>query len=83
MESQVSDLRHKSAGELRKEISYQAARIDALDDSISAAKERLRIAEEAVNAELDNLVKLRMKRNNHQQRLVWSKNYLIMKEGET
>ena len=78
----MSDLRHKNEEELRREIAYQERVISERDEDIQAARDRLKIAEEAVNGELELLVKLRMKRNNHQQRLVWAKNYLIMK-GET
>lgn len=76
----ASDLRHKTTEQLRVEIAYQEKKLAECDfhiprtvwliDDLSA---RLKAAEVALS-------KQRMTRNNHHQRLVWAKNYLLMKE---
>lgn len=78
----TSDLRHKTPEQLRAEIAYQEKKLPECEfhiqrtvwliDDLSA---RLEAAEVALS-------KQRMTRNNHHQRLVWAKNYLIMKGGE-
>ena len=76
----ASDLRHKTPEQLRAEIVYQEERLKEYDRNIPewvALVENLR-------ARLDGAEKtvgdLRQKRNNHHQRLVWAKNYLLMRE---
>lgn len=76
----ASDLRHKTPEQLRAEIIYQAERLKEYDRDISewltlidSLRARLDDAERAVDV-------ARQKRNNHYQRMVWAKNYLLMKE---
>lgn len=76
----ASDLRHKTPEQLRAEIVYQAERLKEYDRDISewltlidSLRARLDDAERAVDV-------ARQKRNNHHQRMVWAKNYLLMKE---
>jgi chorismate-pyruvate lyase len=76
----ASDLRHKTPEQLRAEIVYQAERLKEYDRDISAwltlinsLRARLDEAERAVDV-------ARQKRNNHHPRMVWAKNYLLMKE---
>jgi chromosome segregation ATPase len=76
----ASDLRHKTPEQLRAEIAYQAGRLEEYDRNISEwvalvenLRDRLDDAEKAVDV-------ARQKRNNHHQRMVWAKNYLLMKE---
>lgn len=76
----ASDLRHKTPEQLRSEIVYQEGRLEEYDKNIS---EWLTLID-SLRARLDDAEKtvgvLRQKRNNHHQRLVWAKNYLLMKE---
>lgn len=76
-----SDLRHKTPEQLRAEIVYQEARLGAYDESIHdwvKLVDSLRARLESAEASLS---KQRMTRNNHHQRLVWAKNYLMMNEN--
>jgi uncharacterized coiled-coil DUF342 family protein len=75
----ASDLRHKTPEQLRSEIVYQEERLKEYDRNIP---EWLTLID-SLRARLDEAEKtvgdLRQKRNNHHQRLVWAKNYLLMK----
>jgi hypothetical protein len=76
-----SDLRHKTPEQLRSEITYQNRMLEELDclvipnlsESIETLTDQLESAKTILDA-------ARQKRNNHHQRLVWAKNYLLMKE---
>lgn len=76
-----SDLRHKNPEQLRAEIVYQEGKLAEFDVSIPewvTLIDSLRARLESAEASLS---KQRMARNNHHQRLVWAKNYLLMKEN--
>ena len=76
----ASDLRHKTPEQLRSEIAYQAGRLEEYDRNISewvALVENLRARLDAAEKAIDAA---RQKRNNHHQRMVWAKNYLLMRE---
>lgn len=75
----ASDLRHKTPEQLRAEIMYQDRMITTHDASIQGMEKRLADAEALVEATKASLSKQRMTRHNHYQRLVWAKNYLVMK----
>jgi uncharacterized coiled-coil DUF342 family protein len=76
----ASDLRHKTPEQLRAEIIYQGERLNEYDRNIP---EWLTLID-SLRARLDDAEKtvgvLRQKRNNHHQRLVWAKNYLLIRE---
>jgi hypothetical protein len=76
----ASDLRHKTPEQLRAEIAYQEEMLKGYDRNIP---EWLTLTD-SLRARLDDAEKtvgvLRQKRNNHHQRLVWAKNYLLMRE---
>jgi hypothetical protein len=74
-----SDLRHKTPEQLRAEIVYQEGKLAEFDVSIPewvTLIDSLRARLESAEASLS---KQRTTRNNHHQRLVWAKNYLLMK----
>lgn len=76
----ASDLRHKTPEQLRSEIAYQdrsLAELDRVIPNLVDAVENLIDQLESAKTILDAA---RMKRNNHHQRLVWAKNYLLMRE---
>jgi soluble cytochrome b562 len=77
----MSNLRHKTPDELRKEISYQERMLAFHDVSIAKMEKLLAEGEAYVEATKASLSKQRMTRNNHYQRYAWAKNYLVMKEG--
>lgn len=74
-----SGLRHKTPEQLRAEIVYQEQMVSSHDDSIKNMEEVLENARALVDATNASLSRQRMTRNNHQQRLVWARNYLLMK----
>ncbi len=76
----MSNLRHKTPDELRKEISYQERMLAFHDVNIAKMEERLKQAEAYVEATKASLSQQRMTRNNHHQRHVWAKFYLMKKE---
>ena len=77
-----SDLRHKLPEDLRKEIEYQSGKIALCSNEIDRIEGALTAAKNEIDALQGELWRLKMKRNNHHQRLVWSKNYLTMRGEE-
>lgn len=71
---------HKTPSELRAEIAYQERAIGGLDLEVTRGERRLADLKADVQADEDALGLRSMARNNHHQRLVWAKNYLMMKE---
>jgi hypothetical protein len=76
----ASDLRHKTPEQLRAEIVYQEKKLAECDFHIPRTVwliDDLKASLQSAEVKLSNQ---RMTRNNHHQRLVWAKNYLLMKE---
>lgn len=78
----MSDLRHKTPEQLRAEIKYQERMIASYDESIKWSDTEIAMMEETIKDEQKKLVEYRMKRNNHHQRMVWAKNYLLIKNSD-
>lgn len=78
----MSDLRHKTPDELRAEIRYQERRIASCDASIQNTERGLLELRQAVADAEATLSRQRINRNGHQQRLVWAKNYLLIKNSD-
>ena len=75
----ASDLRHKTTEQLRAEIAYQEKKLAELDLNIPWLVwliDDLKASLQSAEVKLSNQ---RMTRNNHHQRMVWAKNYLLMK----
>lgn len=77
----MSDLRHKTADQLRAEIKYQGRRIASYDESIRWGEADIAMLKEQLVVAEKKQVEYRMKRNNHHQRLVWAKIYLDQKDA--
>ncbi len=75
----ASDLRHKTPEQLRAEIVYQDGKLAEYDTKIQQIDVQLQEAKALAEELMVDLSNKRMRRNNHHQRRVWAKNYLIMK----
>jgi len=74
-----SDLRHKTPEQLRNEIAYQVKKLSECDFNIPRTVWLIEDLSARLKSAEASLSKQRMTRNNHHQRLVWAKNYLLMK----
>jgi septal ring factor EnvC (AmiA/AmiB activator) len=75
----ASDLRHKTPEQLRTEIAYQEKKLSECDFNIPRTVWLIEDLSARLKAAEASLSKQRMTRNNHHQRLVWAKNYLLMR----
>lgn len=78
----MSDLRHKTPEQLRDEIKYQEWAISAADYNIKSVEGEISAIKDKLEKAEKQLGEYRMKRNNHHQRMVWAKNYLLIKNSD-